>query len=92
MHSPVLPDKPTASPAVSVRGLHKTYGALGVLKGISFDAREGQVISILGASGSGKSTMLRCINMLEVPNEGEVRIDDESIKLVHTRHGRRPAD
>jgi octopine/nopaline transport system ATP-binding protein len=77
---------------VSVRDLHKTYGALEVLKGISFDAREGQVISILGASGSGKSTMLRCINMLEVPNEGEVRIEDEPIKLVHTRHGRRPAD
>jgi octopine/nopaline transport system ATP-binding protein len=92
MHSPMLPVKATASPAVSVRDLRKTYGALEVLKGISFDAREGQVISILGASGSGKSTMLRCINMLKVPNEGEVRIDDEPIKLVHTRQGRRPAD
>jgi energy-coupling factor transporter ATP-binding protein EcfA2 len=48
--------------AVSLRDLHKSFGALKVLKGISLTAREGEVVSILGASGSGKSTLLRCIS------------------------------
>ncbi|KNY14345.1 amino acid transporter [Shinella sp. SUS2] len=80
------------TPAVSVRNLRKSFGALEVLKGISFDAREGEVISVLGSSGSGKSTMLRCINMLEVPSEGEIRIAGEAIRLKDGRHGRQPAD
>ena len=57
--------------AVSLRDLHKSFGALEVLKGISLTAREGEVVSILGASGSGKSTLLRCINLLEIPDAGE---------------------
>jgi octopine/nopaline transport system ATP-binding protein len=80
------------TPAVSVRNLRKSFGALEVLKGISFDAREGEVISVLGSSGSGKSTMLRCINMLEVPSEGDIRIAGEAIRLKDGRHGRQPAD
>ena len=48
-------------------------------KASRFGAKEGDVISILGASGSGKSTMLRCINMLEVPDSGEIRIGGEAI-------------
>ena len=56
-------------------------------------AADGEVISILGASGSGKSTMLRCINMLEVPDGGEVAIGGETIALEKDRRGRmRPAD
>ena len=56
-------------------------------------AADGEVISILGASGSGKSTMLRCINMLEVPDAGEVAIGGETIALEKDRRGRmRPAD
>src|SRR5690606_38634594 len=58
------------APVVAVRDLHKSVGALEVLKGISFSAREGEVISLIGSSGSGKSTLLRCINMLEVPDSG----------------------
>jgi octopine/nopaline transport system ATP-binding protein len=85
-------DIASTTPAVSVRNLRKSFGALEVLKGISFDAREGEVISVLGSSGSGKSTMLRCINMLEVPTEGEVRIAGEAIRLKDGRHGRQPAD
>jgi octopine/nopaline transport system ATP-binding protein len=80
------------TPAVSVRNLRKSFGSLEVLKGISFDAREGEVISVLGSSGSGKSTMLRCINMLEVPTEGEVHIAGEQVRLKTSRHGRQPAD
>ncbi|QFU17319.1 ATP-binding cassette domain-containing protein [Microvirga thermotolerans] len=79
-------------PAVSVHNLRKSFGALEVLKGVSLEAREGDVISILGASGSGKSTMLRCINMLEVPDSGEVRIGGEAIRLKQTRRGMEPAD
>jgi ABC-type histidine transport system ATPase subunit len=50
-----------ATPALEIRNLHKRYGELEVLKGISLTARDGDVISILGSSGSGKSTFLRCI-------------------------------
>lgn len=78
--------------AVSIRDLRKSFGSLEVLKGVSLDAREGDVISILGASGSGKSTMLRCINMLETPDSGVVSIGGETIGLKKTRHGMQPAD
>ena len=79
--------------AVAVRDLRKSFGALQVLKGVTLEAREGDVISILGASGSGKSTMLRCINMLEVPDSGEVVIGGEPIALRRGRRGRmEPAD
>jgi len=82
-----------ALPAVSVRDLHKRFSGLEVLKGISFDAYEGDVISILGTSGSGKSTLLRCINMLEVPEQGEVVVDGETIALRARDDGRRdPVD
>jgi octopine/nopaline transport system ATP-binding protein len=80
------------TPAVSINNLRKNFGSLEVLKGVSLKANEGDVISILGASGSGKSTMLRCINMLEVPDGGEVRISGEEIKLKSTRKGMVPAD
>ncbi|MEF9673946.1 ATP-binding cassette domain-containing protein [Pseudomonas sp. PCH446] len=59
-----------ATPALEIRNLHKRYGELEVLKGISLTARDGDVISILGSSGSGKSTFLRCINLLENPHQG----------------------
>lgn len=79
-------------PVIRLRDLRKSFGPLEVLKGISLEARRGEVLSILGSSGSGKSTMLRCINMLEVPDSGEVSIGGEAIALRHTRHGTRPAD
>ena len=82
-----------STPAVSVRDLRKRFGSLEVLRGISLDAAEGQVISILGSSGSGKSTMLRCINMLETPDAGEIAIGGEVIALRKGRSGRtEPAD
>ena len=61
--------------------MHKRFGALEVLKGVSLQAREGDVISILGSSGSGKSTLLRCINLLETPDEGVVTVAGETIKM-----------
>jgi octopine/nopaline transport system ATP-binding protein len=83
---------PSKAPAVSIVNLRKNFGNLEVLNGVSLEAREGDVISILGASGSGKSTMLRCINMLEVPSAGEIRIGGETIRLKQGRHGLEPAD
>ena len=83
------PERPVA---VSVTNLRKTFGSLEVLKGISLEAREGDVVSILGSSGSGKSTMLRCINMLEVPDSGDITVAGETIRLQQTANGTRPAD
>jgi octopine/nopaline transport system ATP-binding protein len=80
------------SGSVEIRDLRKSFGPLEVLKGVSLKADEGDVISILGASGSGKSTMLRCINMLETPDSGDVIIGGETIGLKKTRRGVEPAD
>jgi octopine/nopaline transport system ATP-binding protein len=71
----------SAATAITVRGLRKSFGPVEVLKGIDLTAREGEVISILGSSGSGKSTMLRCINMLETPDAGDITVADETIRL-----------
>ena len=68
-------------PVLHVHGLRKSFGALEVLHGIDLDAFEGDVISILGASGSGKSTMLRCINFLDTPDAGEIAIAGETVTL-----------
>jgi len=80
----------TSPIAVKIEGLRKSFGALEVLKGISLDAHEGDVISVLGSSGSGKSTMLRCINMLETPSGGDVSIYGEKIRLVRSGDGMKP--
>ncbi|MBD1551643.1 ABC transporter ATP-binding protein [Pseudomonas typographi] len=74
--------------ALSVANIHKAFGAAQVLKGISLDAHKGDVISILGASGSGKSTFLRCINLLETPDEGRIVLDGETIEMKRHRDGR----
>jgi polar amino acid transport system ATP-binding protein len=76
-----------ATPALEIRDLHKRYGELEVLKGISLSAQDGAVISILGSSGSGKSTLLRCINLLENPHQGQILIAGEELKLKATRKG-----
>nr|MDL2426065.1 ATP-binding cassette domain-containing protein [Pseudomonas sp. BJa5] len=72
---------------IEVRDIHKRFGDFEVLKGVSLSAREGEVISLIGASGSGKSTLLRCINMLEIPNQGSVTVNGETIGLTQNRHG-----
>jgi len=76
-----------AIPALEIRNLHKRYADLEVLKGISLTARDGDVISILGSSGSGKSTFLRCINLLENPHEGEILVAGEQLKLKRDKQG-----
>ncbi len=79
--------------ALEVADIHKRFGAIEVLKGISLTAHDGDVISMIGASGSGKSTFLRCINLLESPDRGEIRLAGESIRLRPRRgHGLVAAD
>ena len=71
---------------LQVQNIHKRYGNHEVLKGVSLDARPGDVISIIGSSGSGKSTFLRCINLLEKPQEGRIIVAGEELLLKRGRH------
>lgn len=73
--------------AIEVSNLHKRFGPLEVLKGVSLTARQGDVIAIIGGSGSGKSTFLRCINMLELPSAGTISIHGETIAMKKDGHG-----
>ena len=72
---------------LEVRDLHKSYGSHEVLKGVSLEAKAGDVISIIGSSGSGKSTFLRCINLLEQPDSGSIVLNGEALKLVASKSG-----
>ena len=66
-------------PVIEISDLHKAYGSLEVLKGVSLSAPKGHVISLIGSSGSGKSTLLRCCNLLEDSQQGEIRFKGEPI-------------
>lgn len=72
---------------LTVKDLHKSFGTEEVLKGISLKAFQGEVIAMLGASGSGKSTFLRCLNLLEIPDSGKIFVGDELIKMKKNRYG-----
>ncbi|MEB0228157.1 ABC transporter ATP-binding protein [Pseudomonas sp. 10S4] len=72
---------------LEIQNLHKSYGSHEVLKGVSLEAKAGDVISIIGSSGSGKSTFLRCINLLEQPNAGNIVLNGEQLKLVSNKLG-----
>ena len=67
---------------LQVENIHKSFGPNEVLKGVSLTAHAGDVISIIGSSGSGKSTFLRCINMLEKPHQGRINVAGEELALV----------
>ncbi len=80
-------------PVLSVLGIRKSYGTHEVLKGVSLTARAHDVISILGASGSGKSTFLRCLNFLEQPSAGRIILKGEELQTASTKSGQlKPAD
>jgi arginine/ornithine transport system ATP-binding protein len=72
---------------LQVENIHKRFGSNEVLKGVSLAAHAGDVISIIGSSGSGKSTFLRCINLLEKPHEGRIVVAGEELKLVAQANG-----
>lgn len=75
-----------------VEDLHKSFGDIEVLKGVSLTARRGDVLAMLGSSGSGKSTFLRCLNLLETPNAGRVSVQGETIRMTEKRGEPAPAD
>ena len=70
---------------LAVRGLHKSYGDVAAVTGVSFDVRAGEVVVIIGPSGCGKSTTLRCLNLLEEPNGGTLRLDDRELDFANRR-------
>ncbi len=79
-----MPDQNTMLVAEDI---HKSFGTLEVLKGMSVSAKKGDVISIIGSSGSGKSTFLRCINFLETPDQGRVLLDGEEVVIRKDNKG-----
>jgi arginine/ornithine transport system ATP-binding protein len=72
---------------LQVEGIFKRYGSNEVLKGVSLQAKAGDVISLIGSSGSGKSTLLRCINLLEKPNAGRIVLSGEELVLKANKRG-----
>jgi arginine/ornithine transport system ATP-binding protein len=74
-------------PKLLVENIHKRFGDNEVLKGVSLSAHAGDVISIIGSSGSGKSTFLRCINLLEKPHQGRIQVAGQDLKLVAAKSG-----
>lgn len=72
---------------LDVQDLHKSFGDLKILKGISLSLYKGEVISLLGSSGSGKSTFLRCLNLLETPDSGRIVLNNEELTLKASPKG-----
>jgi len=64
---------------LSLRGVHKRFGKLEVLRGVDLEIKKGEVVCVLGPSGSGKSTLLRCVNLLEPPEEGDIHLEERGI-------------
>jgi len=81
-----------ATPVLEIRDLHKSYGALEVLKGVDVTAPAGHVVSLIGSSGSGKSTLLRCANLLEDSQQGDVVFCGEPVSWKGKGANRRPGD
>jgi polar amino acid transport system ATP-binding protein len=84
MNAPTLPQRADpmtdqSAPLVRFRDVRKSFGSLEVLKGITLDVKPGQVVALIGRSGSGKSTALRCINGLEKINSGELTVCGRSL-------------
>ena len=79
----------TAEPLVRIRGLGKSFGDHRVLQGVDLDVNRGEVVTIIGPSGGGKTTLLRCINLLELYDEGSVRIDGTEVGYRTSEDGNR---
>ena len=77
----------TGAPLLQAEGIHKRFGKHEVLKGLDLQARQGDVVALIGASGSGKSTFLRCLNLLEQPNAGTLALAGEALQLLPAPDG-----
>ena len=86
-HSVFIMGVADSASALQVEDLYKQFGSVEVLKGVNLDARVGDVISMMGASGSGKSTFLRCINLLDTPDSGTVSVHGETIRMTRDKYG-----
>jgi len=80
--------KKPLSPILVAENIHRSFGDVKVLDGINLAANEGQVISIIGSSGSGKSTFLRCLNFLEMPDQGRVTLESQTVQVKTNHRGR----
>ena len=80
-----------SEPVIALRGIHKSYDDLEVLRGVDIRALEGDVISLIGSSGSGKSTLLRCVNMLEICQRGDIWFCGEAVRWSGDGPNRVPA-
>lgn len=80
------------TPPLVVTDIHKRFNQLEVLKGVSLEANKGDVISMIGSSGSGKSTFLRCINLLETPTSGSIALHGEEVEFTEKKGQRVPAN
>jgi threonine synthase len=69
----------TPPPMVELRGVHKAYGSVEVLKGVDLSVARGEVVAVIGPSGGGKSTLLRCVNLLEPVTSGQVLLENEDL-------------
>jgi polar amino acid transport system ATP-binding protein len=87
-----VPVSADSVPVIEIRDLHKSYGALEVLKGVDMKAPRGHVVSLIGSSGSGKSTLLRCCNLLEDSQQGDIVFEGEHVAWKGTGMHRHPAD
>ncbi|WDM20874.1 amino acid ABC transporter ATP-binding protein [Paenibacillus polymyxa] len=67
---------------IQIRNIHKSFGSLEVLKGVDVTLGKGKVLVIIGPSGSGKTTFLRCLNLLEVPDQGEIQVGDIALNFA----------
>ncbi len=78
-----------SEPIIRVKGLHKYFGALHVVRGVDLDVAVGEVVVIIGPSGGGKSTFLRCLNFLEEPSAGTIEVDGVEIKARESARDQR---
>lgn len=78
------------SPVLQATSIHKSFGDHHVLKGVSLDVAKGEVVTLIGASGSGKSTFLRCMNLLELPQSGHLSVGEHAFEF--DAHQRVPKD
>ncbi|MCP8940387.1 amino acid ABC transporter ATP-binding protein [Alsobacter sp. SYSU M60028] len=72
-------DPSSGTPLLRIRGLEKAYGQVTVLRGVDLDVAKGEVVTVIGPSGGGKTTLLRCVNFLETYDKGSIRIDGEEV-------------